>query len=138
MFTVIQDIWNTDDDQELIEYVKNNNIPLKTLSKSQILDEPIGNINVLFCDTDIIRQKLTNYETPSTYPNCFRSFYHRRICIKTVEQCLNAELPIFVKPIFDKLFDGFVIDTKWDIAHLTENAANHDKVYCCEAIIHSR
>lgn len=118
MATIIQDTWDDD-------YVRKNNISTKIMSKQDILDEPLSDIDVLFCDTTIIQQKLRKYIPPPTYSDCFNHLYRRKIQIITVKECHKMDLPIFVKPVEqNKQFDGFIITNKYDIEYLKENRSS--------------
>ena len=75
-FTVIQDTWNEEDDIELLNYVADKNLKTKYLSENEILNTNITNIDVLFCDTDIIQKKIKSELVPDCYPLQFKTLYN--------------------------------------------------------------
>lgn len=80
-FTVIQDTWNEADDIELLNYVADKKIKTKYLSRNEIINTSISNIDVLFCDTDIIQKKIKSELVPNCYPLQFKLLYNRDIKI---------------------------------------------------------
>ena len=111
-FTVIQDTWNEEDDIELLNYVADKNLKTKYLSENEILNTNIFNIDVLFCDTDIIQKKINQFNkvislVPDCYPLEFETLYNRQIQKIKLENLNEIEKPYFVKPFENnKSFDA--------------------------------
>ena len=98
MTTIIQDTWNEEDDQDLLEYLKKEKPNYRALDKKSILALNPLTIEVLFASTAIIQKILPNVEVPNTYPDCFASLYHRNIKKIKLQECSNLNFPFFVKP----------------------------------------
>ena len=69
---------------------------------------------MLFCNSDIILEKL-NYNQ-DTYDKKFEIFFKRDINRLNIND-LIIDIPIFIKPYIDKLFDGVVIYSNEDIKY---------------------
>jgi hypothetical protein len=133
--TIIQDTWTEDDDIDLLDYVKKNNIDTKFLSEGEILNTDLSKINVLFSDTDIVQKMINPQCVPNCYPNVFKELYDREIKIVKVKDLLNLDKPFFVKPLEnDKSFEAHIIKTNYDIQFMVDdfkekNINDDDNVY---------
>jgi hypothetical protein len=142
---VIQDTWDDDDDLELLEYFKHKNIPYETLTREQILLENIDDIDVLFCDTDIVQLMISSKFVPSTYPEEFRDLnfqheahgdlYHRNIRNIKYKECINQFKPYFIKPYGNnKEFNATIVTDKYDEIYLKSVLNDDDDVYISEKV----
>jgi hypothetical protein len=119
MEIIIQDTWSEPDDEELIEYVRNNFI-LHTKTQEQILVLTCENIykyKCIFADTKIIQKILQDkYDVPICYPDCFTTIYGRKISLMMSDDLTNISKPIFVKPYTnDKDFESKIIKKDSDL-----------------------
>ena len=126
MTIIIQDTWNEEDDQELLDYLKKSTSAYKALNRESILAlNPLA-IEVLFASTGIVQTILPNAEVPNTYPDCFNSLYHRNIRKIKLCECVNLTFPFFVKPYDnDKSFMAIVVRDKNDLTYLMSQSAEH-------------
>jgi hypothetical protein len=69
------------------------------------------------------------------YPDSLRAYLGRKVWATTLDQVLcNKELrPVFVKPVSDKLFTGFILNTERDLPKLS-NCTPHEPVLCSEVV----
>lgn len=139
-FTVIQDTWNEEDDIELLNYVADKNLKTKYLSENEILSTNITNIDVLFCDTDIIQKKIKSELVPDCYPLQFKTLYNRNIQKIKLENLNDIQKPYFVKPFENnKSFDARRIyndeNHKYLLEDLSElNFKENDYLYICTIV----
>ena len=139
-FTVIQDTWNEEDDIELLNYVADKNLKTKYLSEKEILNTNITNIDVLFCDTDIIQKKIKSELIPNCYPLQFKTLYNRNIQKIKLENLNDIQKPYFVKPFENnKSFDARRIyndeNHKYLLEDLSElNFKENDYLYICTIV----
>ena len=139
-FTVIQDTWNEEDDIELINYVADKNLKTKYLSENEILNTNITNIDVLFCDTDIIQKKIKSELVPDCYPLQFQTLYNRNIQKIKLKNLNDIQKPYFVKPFENnKSFDARKIyndeNHKYLLEDLSElNFKENDYLYICTIV----
>eukprot|EP01083_Nonionella_stella_P307820 1083354_1 len=135
VYTVIQDTWNEEEDQELLAYFKEMNILVKVLCVTDILKENPLNIHVLFADTKIVQQMIPAHLVPDTYPICFKDLYHRKIQKVQFRQCLWENTPFFIKPCSnDKSFYATKVIQDCDLKCLSYRISPCDDVYCCELV----
>tara|TARA_B100001989_G_C24522531_1_gene456677 strand:+ start:314 stop:1051 length:738 start_codon:yes stop_codon:yes gene_type:complete len=139
-FTVIQDTWNEEDDIELLNYVADKNLKTKYLSENEILNTNITNIDVLFCDTDIIQKKIKSELVPDCYPLQFQTLYNRNIQKIKLKNLNDIQKPYFVKPFENnKSFDARRIyndeNHKYLLEDLSElNFKEDDYLYICTIV----
>lgn len=139
-FTVIQDTWNEEDDIELLNYVADKNLKTKYLSEKEILNTNITNIDVLFCDTDIIQKKIKSELVPNCYPKQFKTLYNRNIQKIKLADLNEIQKPYFVKPFENnKSFDARRIyndeNHKYLLEDLSEiNFKENDYLYVCTIV----
>lgn len=139
-FTVIQDTWNEEDDIELLNYVADKNLKTKYLSENEILNTNITNIDVLFCDTDIIQNKIKSELVPDCYPLQFNTLYNRNIQKIKLKNLNDIQKPYFVKPFENnKSFDARRIynddNQKYLLQDLSElNFTDNDYLYVCTIV----
>jgi hypothetical protein len=139
-FTVIQDTWNEEDDIELLNYVADKNLKTKYLSENEILNTNITNIDVLFCDTDIIQKKIKSELVPDCYPLQFKTLYNRNIQKIKLKNLNDIQKPYFVKPFENnKSFDARRIyndeNHKYLLEDLSElNFKENDYLYICTIV----
>ena len=118
---IVQDTWIEEDDQELLEFMKDQKLNFQFKSREDILT--LGNLpslKVLFCDTDIMIELLQKrgISPLPTYPSYLQEFYKRPIVKSTVAQCLKQSRPFFIKPVHQKEFGGMLIETEIDYEYL--------------------
>ena len=119
MTTIIQNTWNEEDDQELLEYLGKEKPNYRVLDRESILKLNPLIIEVLFASTDIIQKILPNVEVPNTYPDCFTSLYHRNIRKIKLQECVNLNFPFFVKPYDNnKSFMAIVVRNDNDLTYV--------------------
>ena len=139
-FTVIQDTWNEEDDVELLNYVADKNLKIKYLSENEILNTNISNIDVLFCDTDIIQKKIKSELVPNCYPLQFKPLYNRDIEIIKLKNLNDIQKPYFVKPYENnKSFDARRIynndNQEYLLQDLSElNFTQENLLYVCAVV----
>lgn len=139
-FTVIQDTWNEEDDMELLNYVADKNFKTKYLSENEILNTNISNIDVLFCDTDIIQKKIKSELVPNCYPLQFEALYNRDIQKIKLKNLNYIQKPYFVKPYENnKSFDARRIynndNQEYLLQDLSElNFTQEDLLYVCAVV----
>ena len=144
-FTIIQDTWNEEDDIELLDYVTQKNFKTKYLSENEILNTNISNIEVLFCDTDIIQKKINQFNKvksliPDCYPLEFETLYHRDIQKIKLGNLNEVQKPYFVKPYENnKSFDARRIYNNDNHKYLLEdlielNFNQEDLLYVCSIV----
>ena len=139
-FTVIQDTWNEEDDIELLNYVTDKKLKTKYLSENEILNTNISNIDVLFCDTDIIQKKINPKLVPDCYPSEFKTLYNRDIQKIKLKNLNDIQKPYFVKPYENnKSFDARRIynndNHKYLLEDLSElNFTQEDYLYVCAIV----
>ena len=144
-FTVIQDTWNEEDDIELLNYVADKNLKTKYLSENEILNTSISNIDVLFCDTDIIQKKINQFNNnqslvPDCYPLEFETLYNRHIKKIKLENLNEIQKPYFVKPFENnKSFDARKIYNNDNHEYLLQDLAElnftkEDFLYVCTIV----
>ena len=139
-FTVIQNTWNEEDDIELLNYVADKNLKTKYLSENEILNTNISNIDVLFCDTDIIQKKINPKLVPDCYPLQFKPLYNRDIEIIKLKNLNDIQKPYFVKPYENnKSFDARRIYNNDNQEYLLEdlselNFTQEDLLYVCAVV----
>ena len=139
-FTVIQDTWNEEDDIELLNYVADKNLKTKYLSENEILNTNISNIDVLFCDTDIIQKKIKSELVPDCYPLQFEALYNRDIQKIKLKNLNYIQKPYFVKPYENnKSFDARRIynndNQEYLLQDLSElNFKENDYLYVCAVV----
>ena len=105
MSIIIQDIWHEwEQDIEIIDYCKENNLEYSILNKDEILKTKGS---VLFCNVDIIS---CLFNIPDTYDIKYNNFYKRKIERSKINDLIFKE-KFFIKPVIDKLFDGIVINS---------------------------
>lgn len=146
MTIIIQNTWNQEDDQELLEFFQSQGKKYQVMSGEEILKLNPKSLDVLFADTSIVQRLLGNlYQTVDTYPDCFKTLYKRQIQKrKFVElETIRSEIlkvggkeevvlePFFVKPYTnDKLFDAQVIKNYEDLYYFaTYCGADDDYFY---------
>lgn len=132
MKIVIQDTWNEPEDEELIEYCKKKYNTI-ILDEKSILKLNFKLYDCIFADTTIIQ---TQFKSPPTYPDCFKSFYKRKIEKQSIDTFLNSTDKKFIKPVNnDKLFDSFICNPKneYDIQYLNKNKKSNE-IYVCEIV----
>jgi hypothetical protein len=142
MTVVIQDTWNGDDDQELLEYCKQ--YQTKILSKKEIMELDVSQIKVLFCATKIIQKVLgkyrcsdtyEKYRCPDTYEKCFEPLYKRNIECMTIKDCHKLKLPFFIKPAKnDKSFDAMIIKTSDDLKYAKSYLNDERQIYVSDVL----
>ena len=99
MSIIIQDIWHEwEQDIEIIDYCKENNLEYSILNKDEILKTKGS---VLFCNVDIIS---CLFNIPDTYDIKYNNFYKRKIERSKINDLIFKE-KFFIKPVIDKLFD---------------------------------
>ncbi|MBR6382535.1 MAG: ATP-grasp domain-containing protein [Lachnospiraceae bacterium] len=86
----------------------------------------------------IIKRKLGSYgiEIPEyDYPEELEKYFGRSIWTDSLEGILNkqSEWPVFVKPVRDKAFVGFVLKSEKDVPRLREFKSN-ESVLCSELV----
>lgn len=86
----------------------------------------------------IIRNKLLTYDIEVEdydYPDELKSFLGRNIWVDTFDNVLSSTQiwPIFVKPIRNKAFTGFVLRNETDVPRL-RNTKNNEPVLCSELV----
>eukprot|EP01083_Nonionella_stella_P205478 748215_1 len=136
-YTVIQDTWNEEEDQELLNYFQEMNIIVKVLCATDILKQNPLNIDVLFADTAIVQQMIPPRIVPDTYPLCFKDLYHRKIQKVQFGECLREKKHFFIKPCSnDKSFYATKVIQDCDLKCLSDNDDMRpwDYVYCCELV----
>lgn len=139
-FTVIQDTWNEEDDIELLNYVADKNLKTKYLSENEILNTNISNIDVLFCDTDIIQKKIKSELVPDCYPLQFEALYNRDIQKIKLKNLNYIQKPYFVKPYENnKSFDARRVynndNQEYLLQDLSElNFKENDYLYVCAVV----
>nr|QBK87142.1 MAG: protein of unknown function DUF4343 [Marseillevirus LCMAC201] len=139
MSIIIQNTWNDDDDEELYEYLDTHHIKYDTKTEQEILKLNPYNIEILFCDTNILQELLNtnniSFELPNQYPQEFSHIYHRNICKSTFCKSLSTPIPYFIKPVDqNKLFGGVVYD-KYDINFLKSlNILDDYPVYISDVV----
>ena len=134
-YTVIQNTWGDEEDQELFEYFKQNGINFRILSAAEILTQNALHIDVLYADTEIIQQFISKYSVPETYPICFKSKYHRKIQKIQFSKCLSLKKPFFTKPCSNnKAFDGMKVTNDSDLQYLATKCGQNELVYICELV----
>lgn len=85
-----------------------------------------------------ITRKMESYGIPLTeydYPESLRWFFGRKIWRDNLESVLSEKekWPVFVKPIRDKAFIGFVLNKESDVPRLYR-AKSDEPVYCSELV----
>ena len=139
-FTVIQDTWNEEDDIELLNYVADKNLKTKFLSENEILNTNISDIDVLFCDTDIIQKKIKSELVPDCYPLQFEALYNRDIQKIKLKNLNYIQKPYFIKPYENnKSFDARRIynndNQEYLLQDLSElNFKENDYLYVCAVV----
>lgn len=135
-YTVIQDTWNEEEDQELLDYIEEKGLYVKTLSAENILKEDLMNFAVLFADTKIVQQVLPEYLAPNTYPICFKPYYRRSVKQMSFQDCLTVPKPFFVKPCGnDKEFDAMTVTADIDLEYLSSIIRDaQELVYVCNIV----
>lgn len=133
MLTIIQNTWNEEEDQELLDYMKNNDISFEIKDENEILLSNIKSLKVLFADTSITQQ-LIDYDVP-TYPEWLNSFYNRKIEKVNVNELGLNDCPYFVKPYYnDKSFSATVVKDKYDLSYIKEFVQKDNLVYKCQSV----
>jgi hypothetical protein len=133
---IIQDTWNEQDDQDLLNYMKNNKIEYQTLSRYDILNVNPYDYRVIFADTSIIQKlldhKLQNYDC---YHSVFKDFYKRSIEIVTYHDFIqNPTMDVFVKPYKnDKSFEAVIVENTSDL-DLIKVLDPSDLIYKCSRV----
>ena len=139
MVNIIQNTWNEEDDQELLEYLDKD---ITVLSKDEILEIDISKTDVVFADTSVITELFKKNEVDilkhyPVYPNEFKDMYYRQIHKVLFNKEKKIELfGKFVKPdeANNKAFNGMIINNKWDFQYISENLKNTDYIYVCEPV----
>ena len=137
MYSIIQDTWDETEDQELRDYVKEKKYLCKYLSKEEILEEPITNIDVLFYDTDIVQEKIKDYyQVPDTYPDFLQEFYKRTINKIKFSELENKSYPYFAKPTTNnKSFTGLVVSNKYNYEYIKSNIKSQQElIYIADVV----
>lgn len=147
MYTIIQDTWNEEDDQDLLNYIKDsrNNINYKILSKKEILNFNVKEIDVLFADTSIVQEIIgvNNIKIPKCYPDVFsvkEDYYKREIKVINARAINKFKFPYFIKPYSnDKSFEAHIVKNEADYEFLVtdlalNNVNDDDKIYYCELV----
>ena len=108
-YTIIQNTWMGDDDVDLLNYVKFNNIPTKFLSVEEILELNISEIDVLFADTCVVQKLINPICVPECYPEVFDKLYHRKIQTICAKDAFNIKTKCFIKPYDNnKSFNNYI------------------------------
>src|SRR3990167_2417055 len=135
MSIVVYSSWDDSDDEDLLEYVKNQNeIPSKIISEDEILKEDPKQIRVLFANTKTVQQLIPKYTVPETYPTELNHLYRRNLRKMKFSDAINSpSLPFFIKPAKnDKQFQGMSIQNEYDVTYLKTFEA--DEVYVCDFV----
>ena len=128
-YIVIQNTWNEDDDQDLIEYCKKYN-NVKTLSDDEILKMDVSLIEVLFADTSIIQKKVKSKFVPKCYPEIFNKLYKRKIKQLHMKDISKLNYPFFVKPYDnDKSYEAHIVKNNYDMDSLKQDLHEHHVKY---------
>ena len=135
---LVQNTWVEEDDQELLTYLKENQLEFKFSSKEAILALTKQDLQstVLFCDSEVMLELYEKHGIAplSTYPKAFNQLYKRPIETLTVKECLARPMPFFVKPVRQKAFGGMLIETEIEQAYL--NTFDHTQnVYFCPKVV---
>lgn len=135
-YSVIQNTWADEEDEELLIYFKDQNIKYSVLTDSEIYKENPVNIDVLFADTSVIQKYVSSYyNVPDTYPQELDHLYHRKIGKIKFSQCLSMEKPFFIKPCGNtKEFDAMRVTMNIDLDYLSSIVDKDDQVYCCDLV----
>ncbi len=141
MYTIIQNTWCEADDQELLKYIIDENLPYKILSKGQILSlslTDLSKVEALFVDTLVVQELLKNHNkfiNYDTYHQAFNQFYGRSIeKVKYVDLKIEPE-HYFVKPSNnDKSFGSMIIQNQYDLNQIKYEDPNVDDVYKCSYV----
>jgi hypothetical protein len=134
-YTIIQNTWMGDDDVDLLNYVKFNNIPTKFLSVEEILELNISEIDVLFADTCVVQKLINPICVPECYPEVFDKLYHRKIQTICAKDAFNIKTKCFIKPYDNnKSFNAHIIKSAIDIEFFKRdlednNIDENSKVY---------
>lgn len=147
MYTIIQDTWDEEDDQDLLNYIKDsrNNINYKILSKKEILNFNVKEIDVLFADTSIVQEiiGINNIKIPKCYPDIFtvkEDYYKREIKVINTRDINNLKFPYFIKPYNnDKSFETHIVKNEADYEFLVtdlalNNVGDNDNIYYCQLV----
>ena len=120
MHIIIEKSWfDYGEVDDIILYCTKNNIKFDIFPKEELLNLPQFFSYIYFCSTDIVLQKLKEYNCeylcPDTYDETFNEFYCRKI-EKIRLNDINYTENIFIKPIENsKLFDGFIAKSQKSI-----------------------
>jgi hypothetical protein len=126
-FTIIQNTWIEDDDDDLLNYVKLNNIPTKILSAEEILKLNISEIDVLFADTSVVQKLINPMCVPECYPEVFNKLYNRKIQTICAKDAFNIKTKCFIKPYDNnKSFNAHIIKSAIDIEFLKRNLEDNN------------
>jgi hypothetical protein len=138
-YVIIQNTWSGDDDKDLLDYVKIKNMKVKFLSKEEILQLSVEEIEVLFADTTIMQQIIKKKFT-NCYPTQFNELYLRNIEIMKVKDLKNLNKKCFVKPYNnDKSFESHIIRSENDVKFLLDdikknNILEDENVFVCQLV----
>eukprot|EP01001_Neometanema_parovale_P009870 NODE_6109_length_879_cov_54.403439_g5878_i0.p1 GENE.NODE_6109_length_879_cov_54.403439_g5878_i0~~NODE_6109_length_879_cov_54.403439_g5878_i0.p1 ORF type:complete len:263 (+),score=56.15 NODE_6109_length_879_cov_54.403439_g5878_i0:69-791(+) len=128
---IVQDTWDEEDDQELLDFIKQSNVPLETLDEEQLLAVVPDPSVMVFADTAII-QAISKVPVVDTYPECFQPLYHRNIRVTKLP--VDLPMPYFVKPCGNnKAYGARMVRDAGD-AELALDAAQGEEVYVCDPV----
>lgn len=131
---VIQNTWNSEDDQDLLHYINTFNHVCLDEKEIEQIDKP-DEYSVIFADTIIVQNVLKNagiHIDYFSYDKVFEKFYKRKISVSKYQDLKDIQKPYFVKPYYnDKSFDAVVV--KDDNDFLVDLLPT-DLVYVCEPV----
>jgi hypothetical protein len=140
MTTIIQNTWIEDDDKDLLDYIKNNNIKAEYLSEEEILKLNPATIDVLFANTSVIQKLIDKSHIPPCYPDEFKELYFREIAIIKAKDVYKLNKKCFVKPYDNnKCFESHIIKSAHGVNFLLNDLKEHnisedDNLYCCQYV----
>ncbi len=132
---LIQDTWNEEDDQELLDFMKNNNIDFYTKSKEEILECDPKN-HIIFADTWVMTElfKKNNITDEwNSYPFELSNMYYRNITVEKLGK-INRNFPFFIKSVENKVIEGFVVENNQDLKYITDGKNLDSDVYISNVI----
>lgn len=134
---VLEDSWEADDVKEEcgrrgIRCTELTSEALRAMDTQQFIS------STFLCDTAVIHTHLRraglHHNVPDTYPDEFKSLYHRTIKTSVLDQIKQSDLPLFVKPrTNDKVFDGMVIRSL-DQLPPPEEVSPSTRIYTSEVV----
>jgi hypothetical protein len=136
---VVQDSWIEDDDDELHDYLKKNDISYKMLGQDDIKKIDPKTVSIMFCDTSLTQSILNAYNVYNeieTYPESLKSFYKRDIKKILPKELLTKKYNYFVKPISNnKSFNGTLVQSDFDREFVLSQIDDfNEPIYCCDEI----